>query len=294
MKIRNLALAALLAAAAPVFALSDHTWVAGYGNDANTGTPLSPFATFQAAVDATAPGGVVSVLSPGDFGAVTLSHAISLDGGSIGGSITFNGTFGIDVAAGGSDVVTIRNLHVNGLGAGSYGILMQSVGTLLVENCVFENFTDMGIAVYTPAVEKVVVRNTSIYGGQLGFRVFQTPTAGVRLHASLDNVTIANASSAAIFIRNGDTAIANSFISNSAIGIEGDTSTLVDVQGTVLSLNTVAAQFYTTATVRFSNCQMLQNGKGFVNDGGAIVSDGNNRLAGDGTSATPTAKMPSQ
>lgn len=294
MKIRILALAALLFAAAPLFALSDHTWVAGYGNDANAGTPTSPFATFQTAVNATAPGGIVSVLSPGDFGAVTVSHAITLDGGSVGGSITFTGNVGIDINAGASDIVTVRNLHVNGLGAGVYALLLQTGGTLIVENCVFENFSDIGIGIYTPAAEKVVVRNTSIYGGQLGFRVFQTGTAGVRLHASLDNVTIANASSAAIFVRDGDTSIVNSFISNSAIGIEGDTSVQVDVQGTVLSLNTVAVEFYTTATVRLSNCQMLQNGQGFVNDGGAIVSDGNNRLSGDGASAAPTGKMLSQ
>jgi hypothetical protein len=85
----------------------------GYGKDANPCNVTQPCASFTAAHNATSPGGVISVLSPGDFGAVTISKSITIDGGAIGGSVTFTGAEGIYIAAGTSDTVILRHLTVN-------------------------------------------------------------------------------------------------------------------------------------------------------------------------------------
>jgi len=51
------------------------------------------------------------VLDPGGFGAVTITKALTIDGGERQvASVPVSGTNGIVVNAGASDVVTLRNL----------------------------------------------------------------------------------------------------------------------------------------------------------------------------------------
>src|SRR4029077_10438983 len=94
----------------PAHAQATRTWVSGVGSDANPCSRTAPCKTFAGAISKTAPGGEIDALDPGGFGAVTITKAITLDGG--GGqvaSVLVSGTPGITVAAGASDVVRIRN-----------------------------------------------------------------------------------------------------------------------------------------------------------------------------------------
>ena len=62
------------------------------------------------------PGGEIDALDPAGYGAVTITKAITIDGG--GGqvaSVLVSGTNGIVVQAGPSDVVILRNLRINGI-----------------------------------------------------------------------------------------------------------------------------------------------------------------------------------
>jgi hypothetical protein len=55
----------------------------------------------------------------GGFGAVTITKAITLDGGGgIVASVLVSGTNGINVVAGATDIVLLRSLSINGLGCG--------------------------------------------------------------------------------------------------------------------------------------------------------------------------------
>jgi hypothetical protein len=77
-------------------------------------------------VDFTAAGGLVSVADPGDFGPVTITRAITIDGGGVGGNLTFTSEVGIYVNAGASDTVILRHLTINGLGVGGDGIYFNA------------------------------------------------------------------------------------------------------------------------------------------------------------------------
>src|ERR1700691_5869110 len=94
MKLYRIGIAAasllLLAASLPAHGLSTHTWVSATGNDANSGTATSPYADFATAVANTAAGGTVSVLGPGDYGPVTITQSITIDGTG-GGTINLAG-----------------------------------------------------------------------------------------------------------------------------------------------------------------------------------------------------------
>src|SRR5467141_3225588 len=143
-------------------AQATRTWVSGVGDDANPCSRTAPCKTFAGAISKTAPGGEIDALDPGGFGAVTITKSITLDGG--GGqvaSVLVSGTNGIVVQANAStDVVTIRNLRINGISSGINGIQFNSGKALIVQNCEIFGFTQNGINVVAPG-SKVFVGNTN-------------------------------------------------------------------------------------------------------------------------------------
>src|SRR5215510_9799025 len=140
------ALAIVLLGTTLMSAQATRTWVSGVGDDANPCSRTAPCKTWAGAISKTAPGGEIDALDPGGFGALTITKAITLDGG--GGqvaSVLVAGTNGIVVQAGASDVVIIRNLRINGIsgsGNGGFnGIRFLSGKDLNVENVVVFGFT---------------------------------------------------------------------------------------------------------------------------------------------------------
>src|SRR5947209_15895312 len=128
-------------------AQASRTWVSGVGDDANPCSRTAPCKTFAGAISKTAAGGEIDALDPAGFGAVTITKAITLDGG--GGqvaSVLVAGTNGIVVQANAAtDVVILRNLRINGISSGLNGIRFLSGKDLNVENCVIFGFTQNGI-----------------------------------------------------------------------------------------------------------------------------------------------------
>src|SRR5437870_12453885 len=88
----------LTANADPARAQATRTWVSGVGDDANPCSRTAPCKTFAGAISKTATGGVISVLDPGGFGAVTITKAITIDGGGTEGSILSSLTTGVIVS----------------------------------------------------------------------------------------------------------------------------------------------------------------------------------------------------
>src|SRR5579859_2109973 len=142
------------------------TWVSGVGDDANPCSRTAPCKTFAGAISKTAPGGEIDALDPGGFGALTITKAITLDGG--GGqvaSILVSGTNGIVVAAQPNDVVTIRNLRFDGLAGGNStpginGIRWISGKALHIENCTIFGFSNNGIDIAKSDGGSAVIINT--------------------------------------------------------------------------------------------------------------------------------------
>ncbi len=97
-------------------AQATRTWVSGVGDDANPCSRTAPCKTWAGAISKTAAGGEMDALDPAGFGAVTITKAMTIDGG--GGqvaSVLVSGTNGIIVAAGANDTVILQNIRLNGL-----------------------------------------------------------------------------------------------------------------------------------------------------------------------------------
>jgi hypothetical protein len=257
-------------------AQATRTWVSGVGDDANPCSRTAPCKTFAGAISKTLAGGEIDALDPGGFGALTITKAITIDGG--GGqvaSILVSGTNGITVNAGSTDVVTLRNLRINGIeGTGSGGIdgiHYAAGGALHIENCHIFGFTGNGINVATSASNlSLFVNNTFLTNNGNGIQI--APSAG-------------NVRSMLVQVRAQDNS-GFGFLLNSGAGLTGtvidDSSALVNGTGIGVS----------GGKLFLGNSVIVRNNFGVAITGGTVLSyktnmiDGN--YTGDGTPLTGT------
>lgn len=266
MKTRQISLAFALIAGR-LLAASGHTWVSGTGSDSNTGTRSSPFGTFQTAVDNTTAGGVVSVADPGDFGPVSISKAITIDGGGPGGTIAFPtgyaGSALIIVTAGAGDIVILRHLTIDGLGQTADLVNIFSGQQVTIEDCHLEKTSNTGLYVASAATN-VVVRNTTITG--TGYGIYVTASGSNQSQLSIRGVTISSASIVAVNMVSGLAEISDSVITQN---------------GTAL-----LTYFFGTAAINIANSVISYNTTEIVAGGvGVFLANNNTIFANNGTGA---------
>src|SRR5207249_3058367 len=135
----------------------------------------------------------IDVLDPGGFGAVTITKGVTIDGNGTFASILAAGTNGIVINAGINDVVTIRNLSIDGAATGLNGIRFLAGAALHIENCVIFNFSQRGLD-FLPSgnavlsIKDTVIRNCK--NANAGGGVFLAPGAAGSAQALLDDVLI--------------------------------------------------------------------------------------------------------
>jgi hypothetical protein len=169
-------------------AQASRTWVSGTGDDNNPCSRIAACKTFAGAISKTAPGGEIDALDPGGFGAVTITKSITIDGGPGVASVLTGGTNGIIINAGANDVVTLRNLGVNGDGLGINGIQFLSVLALHIENCHVFGFTNNGLDIFASTASKIYVKNSTFTNNLAGVEVRSNGASNVS--AALEWVAI--------------------------------------------------------------------------------------------------------
>jgi hypothetical protein len=115
------------------YAQATRTWVSGVGDDANPCSRTAPCKTFAGAISKTAEKGEISVLDPGGYGTVTITKSITISGVGENASILGSSANGVIINADPTDVVTLRNLQINGAGTGLVGIKFLAGGALVVD-----------------------------------------------------------------------------------------------------------------------------------------------------------------
>jgi hypothetical protein len=302
---RNLALVALVTCvfvAAPwASAQASRTWISGVGDDANPCSRTAPCKTFAGAISKTAAGGEIDCLDPGGFGAVTITKAITFDGGGGQvGSILTSGTNGIVVNAGASDVVIVRNLRINGIrGTGSpglNGIRFIAGKALHVEHCAIFGFSQAAIDFEPAASAQLYVSDTELADNGTGVFLKRASGSGVlggavERSCMDDNTTGVDVEDYSVLT------LADSFVAgNSTVGVLATAAagtSQVNLERCLVAANGVGVQSDTGQTVRLSETMVTNNTTG-LQTGGAIVSFGNNQIAGNGTNGAPTATTSQQ
>ena len=196
---------ACLAAAPTKAAPPTRVWVSHAGVDSGTcGATATPCATFQAAHDNVAAGGIVSVLDPGDYGPLIISKSVSITNDGSGEAGILNsalvlGFTGLEVDAAKGDVVGVRGLVVDGQGVGDQGIWAHVVGSLHVQNCVVRNFQQangdpVGIFFGVDNAASLFIDDTLVYnnGSVSGSGGIILNNAGGAIKAVLNRVRLEN------------------------------------------------------------------------------------------------------
>ena len=151
-------------------AQASRTWVSGVGDDVNPCSRTAPCKTFAGAISKTAAGGEIDALDPGGFGAVTITKSMTIDGttGSGFGSILAAGSNGVIISALSTDVVTLRNLSINGvnktLTPGVNGVRVLSAARVHIDNCTIFGFGTHGVDITLNAgvTAKVTIQDSTI------------------------------------------------------------------------------------------------------------------------------------
>ena len=277
----------------PAYAQATRPWVSGVGDDANPCSRTAPCLTFAGAIGQTAAGGEIDALDPGGFGIVTITKSITIDGG--GGVVSVmpsSGAVGITVSAGATDIVTIRNVQVQGnLGngtsgnAGGYGIGFISGAMLTIDNCKIDGLSTSGILAATSANSILNVTNTTITNATNGIAL--SVAGGGALNGSIDHTTIKKISNNGISTDFGSVyfTVTNSAIVNAATsGVYASTGTVLEIDSSSVTNNNTA---FTTngGTIRISRNTIYDNNTNFSISGGTIATSGNNYVAANGSQA---------
>jgi hypothetical protein len=296
----------------PAAATQQVLYVSSTGNDANNCTSAAqPCASVgNALLDlSSTTGGVVSCIGgtgpTNSTGAVELTTPFELTIDCPGGTMVGNGAnvFGLELI-GANQVLKIHHLTFNlaNTASGSSAISIQGSGSLILEDCVFENGSGVALDITPNGPFNLVIRNSRI--SDSGSGILLKPAAGGSINATLDHVTIANNAGGGIKIdtTNGPvtTDITDSVVStNAGNGINavgGANQNMVSIKNSVIAKNAVVGVQAngTNAAVLTQMTLFDQNASGATSvvSGGHISSYGNNSIVGSaGSGFTGTASL---
>jgi hypothetical protein len=256
-------------------AQATRTWVSGVGDDANPCSRTAPCKTFAGAISKTAAGGEINVLDPGGFGGVTITKSITISSEGFEAGVLVSGTNAIIVnVPSATNVVVLRGLDIEGLGTGLNGITVITGGTVYVEKCTINHFTQSGIN-FAPTVANsrlhvvdTIVRNNGVLPSS-GQGILVNPT-GAGAQANLDHVRL----------------------EGNIAGLKAQGSSTTSVSESVAASNNFAG-FSASASPAVLNIERsvaVNNGTGVVCAASTTVRIGNTQISGNTTApVTPGA-----
>jgi hypothetical protein len=287
----------------PANAQASRTWVSGVGDDANPCSRTAPCKTFAGAISKTAIGGEIDVLDPGGFGALTITKSITIDGG--GGqvaSVLVAGTNGFNISAQSTDIVTIKNLRIQGLRCATAGctgspgltaIQFNTGAALVVDNLEIYGFANQGIN-FTPnqaAASTLSVQDTLISNCG-GGGVLVAPTGG---GAATAVITRSRVYDSLFGVKAQDNAkvnvsfsVAGNNTNNGYLALSASAAAEINLFKSVASAN--GANGVTTnganAVIRLAYSEITDNGTGINTAGGGTVAGtvpATSQVIGNGT-----------
>lgn len=275
-----------------------HTWISANGDDANPCSSKAPCKTFAVTLSKTPAGGEISVMEPGDFGAISLTKPVTFNGEGTTLHIAA-GSNGLAVNAGVNDVVTIKNLTLTGIG-GVNGIQFVAGNQLTIESVTISGFTGNGLDVElgkNGQGGKLFVKDSGIVNcGQAGFKMsasagFATATFdNVKLAGSVNGIEIGVGNTYALINRSSITSHTGSGVLTAAApAVVNVENSIIGFNGTGVNANAAGS------TIRLSGNGIYHNGEGLkLAPGATLASDGTNRIEGNGASQSPNAAIKRQ
>jgi hypothetical protein len=294
MKIVGMCALATLVFCSLAAAQATRTWVSGVGDDANPCSRTAPCKTFAGAISQTAASGEIDCLDPGGFGALTITKAITIDCDGTFGSVLVSGTNGIVVAAGSTDVVALRGIFIDGIGAGINGIRFLSGKALTLERVTVFGFTTNCVDVQTGTNPGQIRISASSFHDCVtgGLNIATTNTSTINV--DLNDVRIASTGTAINAGNGARVTIHNSVITQNGFSVNqptlsaGGGSQVVIFASTLSDSSNTALQSVSGGWIGVSGSTISYNNLMFNTNGGMILTGNDNvgfgNLGGGSTS----------
>lgn len=257
------------------------------GNDANATNggncnPANPCRTFAAAISVVRAGGEVVALDSGGYGPVTINKSVTLTGPSgtyVG--ITAQTGDGITVAAGGTDVVTVKGLTIKYIGSPAtvYGINFVSGARLHISDCTIEGFHGDGAGIFVQSSSNasggtIFIRNTTVKENGTGVS-FSNATGDMdHLIADGNGIGIAAFNAAKITAK-------HTVASGNGVGFFSTGGSLIVIEESTASGNNTGASAQGGSVIVSGSVISNNVSWGLSNVGGKVASRGNNTVYGN-------------
>ena len=283
-------------------AQANRTWVASTGLDTAACSRTAPCATFAGAIAKTGTDGEINVVDNGNYGPVTITKGITIDGQGSAAFITTTAGNAITVNAGNTSLVVLRNLSIDGISQGAAGIVFTSGAGLFVENVTIKSVTATGIDISPTNPTDVSVQMSNVLvRGVGGTGILLAPQVNP-LTATINHVTLDRNWEGLSVQGRARAALRDGQISNNAtVGVHvqptGNTAELT-IDDSAVAANGIGVSSGGgggIATVRLAGVTVSGNTIGLqTGSNGAILSFGDNVVGGNGTDGAPTGTVPLQ
>jgi hypothetical protein len=287
--------------AAPAQATAARTFVSATGSDSNNCTNVAtPCRHLAAAYAATSANGEIYVLDPANYGSLTITGPVSIEGHGWASIAPVTGQAAITINANAGDKINIIGVVLDGTAiSNTNGILFNTGGNLTVRDSVIRNFANNGIW-FAPNIanpSQIFVSNTLVSdNGSNGIYIFvagATTTMGALDHVQTENnlgyglavstssqtvnITVSDSVSA----NNGNAGILADSLGGTPIGVMVRSSTIANNAADGLQASG------TGATIRVTRSTITGNVTGWANSvSGVVLSYGDNNIDGNGSANT--------
>jgi hypothetical protein len=291
-----LALAVTLPAVPAQATGASRTFLSAAGSDSNNCTNVAtPCRHMAAAYAATAPNGEIYVLDPANYGSLTITGPVSIEGHGWASIAPVSGQAAITInAPGATDKINIIGVVLDGTAvSNTTGIFFNSGGSLTVRDSVIRNFSNSGIFFNPSTVSQLFVSNTLVSdNGADGISiqpVFSGTAVGVLDHVQL----IGNAVDGLILDSLGqpiNVTISDSVSANNENGLiafsttsSGGTANLMVRNCTIANNTSDGLKGWNAgALIRVTRSTITGNGTGWeIVSPGIVTSYGDNNIDGN-------------
>ena len=300
-----------LSLTALVQAQATRTWVASAasgGDDVNPCSRTAPCKTFAGAISKTKEGGEIDVVDPDSYGTVSITKAITIDGGTGAGWAGIlvsggNGSAGIIVNITGGDhadnaKVILRNLTINGAkqvagGFGDIGIRVLKVSELHIDHVNIEDCNSQGINIDGTDAINVYINHVSLNHDVTGVRV--NTAAGFVATAYLDDVSIQGNNNGLNAVANAFAVIRNSYLAENrgaTLGaVKVSSGCTVSMENNMFAGNNIAVNVDAGGTANISNNSFYGNVSALSGAGTIATATNSNKFAANGSDGATNATI---
>jgi hypothetical protein len=285
---------------------ASRTFVSVSGSDGNSCTSVdAPCRHLAAAYAATSAGGEIDVLDPANYGEVTITQAISIEGHGWTAVTPVSGSAAITINAGPTDKINIRGMVLDGLGVTGNGIQFNSGGSLNVQDSIIGNLA-YGIFFQPTTSSQLFVSNTKIFDNSR-FAIDINVNGSRTVNCMLDRVEMKNNFYGLYIIATGITVnatLSESASTNNVIGVitdeEGGPINVL-VRNSTIANNTQigllsqlsGSQMWVTRSAITGNATAWSNVTPIAGTtGGVLTSFGDNDIVGNANANNAPPSIP--